>query len=142
MSYGKEFQIKNKIFLIEKFDEHIYVAEKLANDEYRYIFEGDFEDSMSYSEHEPFKKVQGYDYRLYCMLISCLNYHGLIDSEKDYRRYIFGLLADSMTSEEILNSDSDEKYIYSLNFPIDNEFSEFKLKTEFIIKQYKEKDLI
>ena len=35
MSYGKEFQIKNKIFLIEKFDEHIYVAEKLSNEEYK-----------------------------------------------------------------------------------------------------------
>ena len=139
MSYGKEFQIKNKIFLIEKFDEHIYVAEKLSNEEYKYIFEGDFEDSMSYSEHEPFKKVQGYDYRLYCMLLSCLHYHGIIDSKREYRRYIFGLLADGMTSEEILNSDSDEICVYSINFPIDKNCNGFKSETEFIIKQYNKK---
>ena len=139
MSYGKEFQIKNKIFLIEKFDEHIYVAEKLSNEEYKYIFEGDFEDAMSHTELKYFEKVEGYDYRLYCMLLSCLNYHGIIDSKREYRRYIFGLLADGMTSEEILNSDSDEICVYSINFPIDKNCNGFKSETEFIIKQYNKK---
>lgn len=55
----------------------------------------------------------------------------------DYEKYINSLLADDMTPEEILNSDSDEKYIYGIYFPMDLTFENFEQVTKEIIEQYK-----
>lgn len=55
----------------------------------------------------------------------------------DYEKYINSLLADNMTPEEILNSDSDEKYIYGIYFPMDVNFENFEKVTKEIIEQYK-----
>ena len=55
----------------------------------------------------------------------------------DYEKYIKSLLAENMTPEEILNSDSDEKYIYGIYFPMDVNFENFEKVTKEIIEQYK-----
>ena len=55
----------------------------------------------------------------------------------DYEKYINSLLADNMTPEEILNSDSDERYIYGIYFPMDVNFENFEKVTKEIIEQYK-----
>lgn len=54
----------------------------------------------------------------------------------DYEKYINSLLADNMTPEEILNSSSDERYIYGIYFPMDLNFENFEKVTKEIIKQY------
>lgn len=55
----------------------------------------------------------------------------------DYEKYIISLLADNMTSEEILNSSSDERYIYGIYFPMDVTFENFEKVTKEIIEQNK-----
>lgn len=55
----------------------------------------------------------------------------------DYQKFINSLLADGMTQEEILNSDSDERYIYGIYFPMDVNFENFEKVTKEIIEQYK-----
>ena len=55
----------------------------------------------------------------------------------DYEKYINSLLADNMTPKEILNSDSDERYIYGIYFPMDVNFENFEKVTKEIIEQYK-----
>ncbi len=55
----------------------------------------------------------------------------------DYEKYIKSLLAENMTPEEILNSDSDERYIYGIYFPMDVNFENFEKVTKEIIEQYK-----
>ena len=55
----------------------------------------------------------------------------------DYEKYIKSLLAENMTPEEILNSDSDERYIYGIYFPTDVNFENFEKVTKEIIEQYK-----
>lgn len=55
----------------------------------------------------------------------------------DYEKYIISLLADGMTSEEILNSSSDERYVYGIYFPLDLNFENFEKITQEIIEQYK-----
>ena len=54
-----------------------------------------------------------------------------------YEKYINSLLADNMTPKEILNSDSDERYIYGIYFPMDVNFENFEKVTKEIIEQYK-----
>ena len=55
----------------------------------------------------------------------------------DYEKYIISLLVDNMTPKEILNSDSDEKYIYGIYFPLDLNFENFEKVTNEIIEKYK-----
>jgi len=52
----------------------------------------------------------------------------------DYEKYINSLLADNMTPEEILNSSSDERYVYGIYFPLDLNFENFEKITQEIIK--------
>lgn len=54
----------------------------------------------------------------------------------NYLNYIYRLLDDNMTPEEILSSSSDEKYIYGIYFPHDINFEKFEDVTRGIIKQY------
>ena len=54
----------------------------------------------------------------------------------NYQNYIYRLLDDNMTPEEILSSSSDEKYIYEIYFPHDINFDKFEEVTRRIIKQY------
>lgn len=134
MSYGKEFQINGKEYLIEKNDEYIYVAEKLSEDNYKEICEMEnYYDLFFWDEEKrQLDNIPEYDETLYAICLQCLNNYSIVDSKKDYSTYIENMLRD-MTKEEILNSDSDERLIYLLNYPLDFKAEKFKEVTTDII---------
>lgn len=138
MSYGKEFLIDGKTYLIEKNEQYIYVAEKLSEDNYKAICEMEnYYDLFFWNEEKiQLDSIPDYDERLYAICLQCLNNYSIIDSSKNYLTYIENMLND-MTKEEILNSDSDEKLIYLLNYPLDFKAEKFKEVTEDIINNSK-----
>jgi hypothetical protein len=138
MSYGKEFLINGKNYLIEKNDEYIYVAEKLSEDNYKAICEMEnYYDLFFWDEEKrQLDSIPDYDERLYAICLQCLNNYSIVDSKKDYSTYIENMLKD-MTKEEILNSDSDERLIYLLNYPLDFKAEKFKEVTTDIINDSK-----
>jgi hypothetical protein len=135
MSYGQEFKIDGDIYLIEKSDAHIYVAKKIKEG-YNQIFQGDYSSVFWREEMLELNKLD-YDAALYAMLLKTLDYKGLVDCMASYQKYLYGMLESGHAKEEILESASDERFIYALYFPLDTGFSRFKELSTSIIDGWK-----
>lgn len=132
MSYGEEFKIDGINYLIEKFDEHVYIAKKTDNNNYSLIFEGNY---TSFFWDEELKQLSDLQYEdsLYAILIGCLNWKGIINSIRDYKKFLHSLIIDGCTKEDILASSSDEFFVFLSMFPLKKD--SFESITDSLLRQ-------
>lgn len=135
MSYGKEYKLNGKTYLIEKFDKHISVSEKLDEENYKDIFVGNYEDLFDSDELWQLSKINDYDHALYCMFIFGLDGNGVIDIYSSYKAYVCELLKSGISREDILTAKLDEKHAYSIYYPLDKDFTDFKRVTNDMIRE-------
>ena len=131
MSYGIEYNINKEDYLMEIFENHIYIARK-ENENYISLYEGDYESAFSKEELSQLNKLD-YDNMLYVILHKWLDRVGETDSYDSYKKYILDMLNGDMTKEDILSSSSDEAIIYDDYFPLDINREKFEGVTRSII---------
>ncbi|KAB7884994.1 hypothetical protein [Poseidonibacter ostreae] len=139
MSYGKEIKFNAKEYLVELTSGsslHVYVAEKTSNDEYSMIFDDDFTDSYK-EEAKLIEKIYDEDEEFYAILHTVLDSKNITNPYEEYSSYI-KIMMKQMSTTEILNSDSDEKIIYNINYPLDYMLDDFERITKSIIENSKE----
>jgi len=139
MSYGKNITMNNSVYLIEKFEENVYVAHKNSDDSYTKIFEGSYTElfwGIEISDDLRVLKSLPYDDMLYAILLYCLDSKGIINRSALYQKYIFSLLKDGHTKEDILSSSSDEVIIYENYYPLDVKREDFEMVTSLMIDSY------
>jgi len=139
MSYGKEIKFNAKEYLVELTSGsslHVYVAEKISNDEYTMIFDDDFTDSYK-EEAKLIEKIYDEDEEFYAILHTVLDSKNITKPYEEYSSYI-KIMMKQMSTTEILNSDSDEKLIYNINYPLDYMLDDFERITKSIIENSNE----
>ena len=138
MSIGKEIKINDVNYLIELttgIGFHVYIAEKIDDEEYKSIFDDDFADVFE-EEFKTIEKIYSENEEFYAILSTVLESKNIINPYMEYKDYLTKML-DCCTEEEILNSDSDERLIYSLNYPLDLTTEDFTSLTKSIIRTIK-----
>jgi hypothetical protein len=141
MSYGREYKINGKEYLVELTSGsslHVYVAEKISRDEYEMIFDDDFDESFK-DESNIIKNIYSANEECYAILHTVLDSKNIVKPYDEYKSFITNMLKE-MSSDEILNSDSDEKLIYNSNYPLDYMLDDFERITKSIIEVIQKKN--
>ncbi len=139
MSHERNMKIDNVDYLMEKNDEHVHIAKKNSEDGNTLIFEGSYTAFFwgeEISDDLKVIKTLSEDDALYTILLYCLDFKMIINREAHYQEYLFSLLKDGHTKEEILSSSSDEVTIYENYYPLDIERENFKKVTSSMVDGY------
>lgn len=127
MSYGKEFECNNDVYLLEIFDKHIYVAKKEVDEQYSLVYEGNYELLFWDQEIKELNKLE-YEDSLYAIFLYCLEHKSVINRAALYQKYIH-LMCEDYSKDEILASLSDEVLIYAGYYPLDAQRVNFESVT-------------